>query len=126
MINLPHESNYFCNFSAENFVELVYGWFSIFFCKILIDFSKSFIWSYLDNSRDISKFNYLISKPNYLTSFLITTSYLYNYLTLFLIPISPLSLPFQIIMCIFISMMFILIQNKFDIDIINDELFIII
>jgi hypothetical protein len=88
MINLPHESNSFCNFSAENFVELVYGWFSICFCTILIDFSKSFIWPHLNNSRDISKFNYLISKPNYLTSFLITTSYLYNYLTLFLITIS--------------------------------------
>jgi hypothetical protein len=120
MINLPHESNYFCNFSAENFVELVYGWFSIFFRKSLIDFSKSFIWSYLNHSRDISKFKYLISKPNYLTSFLITTSNLYNYLTLFLITTS------YNYFTSFISMMFILIQNKFDIDINNDELFIII
>jgi hypothetical protein len=122
MINLPHESNYFYNFSAENFVELIYGWFSIFSCKILIDFSKSFIWSYLENSRDMSKFNYLISKPISLTSFLITTSYRYKYLTLFLLTISYPHNYFTS----FISMMFILIQNKFDIDINNDELFILI
>jgi hypothetical protein len=67
--------------SSDNFFEeLVYGWFFIIFHKLLIDF----VWSSLDNFRDIFKYNYLTSKPNYLTSFLIRISYPYNYLTSFL------------------------------------------
>jgi hypothetical protein len=45
---------------------------------------------HLNNSKDISKYNFLISKPNYLTSFIITIFYPYNYLTPFLITISYL------------------------------------
>jgi hypothetical protein len=88
----------------------------------------------------------IISFPN-LTSFLITTSYpynylalfFYNYLVLFLITISYpytyfiLFLTHQhgyqkkhISICLFMSMIFILIEIKFDIDINNDELLIII
>ncbi len=60
--------------SDKNFEELVYWWFLIIFHKLLIDF----VWSSLDNFRDIFKYNYLLSKPNYLTSFLIGISYPYN------------------------------------------------
>jgi hypothetical protein len=58
-------------------------------------------------------------------SFLITIFYIF-------ITISPLSLPTnmdmkrQINMCLFMSMIFILIEIKFDIDINNDELLIVI
>jgi hypothetical protein len=67
------------NFTNENFKELVYGWFFIIFSKFLIDFAYIFVWSSLDNFKDIFKYNYLVFKPNYLTSFLITIFYFYNY-----------------------------------------------
>jgi hypothetical protein len=60
------------NSSDKNFEELVYGQFSIIFHRFFIDFAQSFVWLSLDNSKNISKYNYL-------TSFLITISYPYNY-----------------------------------------------
>jgi hypothetical protein len=59
----------------------------LIFHMLLIDLPSS-VWSSLDNSRDISKYNYFISKPNYLTSFLITTVYPNNYVIPFVITIS--------------------------------------
>jgi hypothetical protein len=69
---------------------MVYGWFFIIFHMLFIDF-PSFVWSSLDNSRDISKYNYFISflittfyPNNYLIPFVITISHPYNYFTPFL------------------------------------------
>ncbi len=77
---------------------------------------------FLENSKDISKYNYLIFKPNYFIFFSNNNNnyyyYYYNYLTLFLIimsyilvTISPLSLPvnidikkIKINICLFMSM----------------------
>jgi hypothetical protein len=87
-------------------------------------FNNFFVWSSLNNFRDISNCNYLISKPND-TSFLITISYPYNYFISFLIHHQH-DMKSQINMCIFMFMIFILIEIKFDIDIHNDELLIII
>jgi hypothetical protein len=71
------------NFSDKNFEELVYGF--------LVDFAQSFVGLSLDNSKDISKYNYLtsflitISYPyNYHIPFLTTIFYIYNYFTPFL------------------------------------------
>jgi len=93
----------------------------VVFIGSLLILYNFFVWSSLNNSRDIVKYNYLISKPNN-TSFLITISYPYNYFTSFLIHHQH-DMKSQINMCIF---MFILTEIKFDIEINNDELFIII
>jgi hypothetical protein len=84
------------NYNDKAFEKLVYEWFFIIFHKHLIDFAQSFIWSSLDNFKNISKYNYLISKPDYVTSFLITTSYPYNYLTPCLITIFYLYIYFTL------------------------------
>jgi len=101
----------------KNFKELVHEWFSIIFRKLLINFASSFIWSSLNNSKDISKYNYF-------TSFLITTC-LYNYFIFFPNNYIYFFLTHQhgykrkISMSLFMSMIFILIELKFDIDINN-------
>jgi hypothetical protein len=65
-------------FSDENFKNLVYGWFFIIVHSLIIDFAYSFVRLSLNNFKDNSK-------PIYLTSFLVTISYPYNYLIPFLI-----------------------------------------
>jgi hypothetical protein len=75
------------NSSDENFVELVNVWFffnnNINNQKLLIKFAWFLVWLYLNNFRDIFKYNYLIFKTIYFTSFLITIFYSYNYFTPF-------------------------------------------
>ncbi len=112
----------------ENFRELIYGWFSIIFPRQF--------------QRHFPNIIITFSKLNYLTFFLITTYYYYYYyycLIAFLITIFYLYnyfIPFlthqhkyekeQINMCLFMFMIFILIIIKFDIEINNDELLILI
>jgi len=79
-------------------------------------------------SLDTSKDNYLIPKLNYPTFSLISIFYACNYFTLFLIIFSFLfSLPSnmnmkrQINMCFFMSMIFILVKTKFDMNMNNNE-----
>jgi hypothetical protein len=74
--------------------------------------------SSLNNSKD----NYFIFKVNYLTSFLITISYPYNYLILFSLPTNMDMNMKDKLTCAFSCPLFILIQISFDIDINTDEL----
>jgi uncharacterized membrane protein len=84
----------------------------------------------VDILKDNSKDNYLISKFNYLIFNLITISFFTNFCNnfFFLVIISFLFLTHQhymekqINMCLFISVKFLLIEIKFEVDINNDEL----
>jgi hypothetical protein len=92
----------------RNYKQLVYGRFCIIFCIVLT--LKLILHNpFYGHPWTISKKFRLIFKPNYLTSFLIITTHQYD-------------MKRQTNMCLFISMIIILIQIKFDIDINNDEL----
>jgi hypothetical protein len=116
------------NLTREDTFPCLFTWLQSKIVQVM-----TMIYGTLDNSKDIFKYNYLVSKPNYLTFLLITIFYLYNYFTSFLITISYSYNYFTPFLThqhgyekTIMSMIFTLIETKFDIDINNDELLIIV
>jgi hypothetical protein len=115
-----HGIGYFLVPSMRNFKDLVYGRFCIITKQIQKQFQIQL------PHFQASLLHLFLNK--YLIPFLINKSYPYTHFIPFLILLYSFSLPTnmdmkrQINMCFFKSMIFILIQIKFDIDINNDKL----